>query len=91
MMHLHWPEVTADEYEQLRPVVNWEGDVPEGLLLHVSAFDDGGAIITDVWESQEQFQRFLETRLMPGFEQVGMQGQPQVEFHPLHAVFAPGV
>jgi hypothetical protein len=43
-----------------------------------------------VWDSAEDFQRFVDDRLMPGVQQVGIQGQPQVEILPAHAIFAPG-
>jgi hypothetical protein len=45
--------------------------------------------VTDVWESPEDFQRFVQTRLMPGVQQLGIQGEPKVELHPAHALFAP--
>jgi quinol monooxygenase YgiN len=34
--------------------------------------------VIDVWESQQDFDAFLESRLMPAFEAVGGLPQPQV-------------
>ena len=45
--------------------------------------------MTDIWESAEQFQQFVDQRLMPGVKQVGIQGEPQVEIYPTHRIFAP--
>ena len=69
--------------------MNWEGDAPDGARFHVTWFDDQGAHVLDLWDSPEQFQSFVENRLTPGTQQVGMEGEPEVEFHDAHAVFAP--
>jgi hypothetical protein len=90
MMRMDWPDATAEQYDELRQVVDWEQDKADGGLFHVAAFDESGAHITDVWESAEQFQRFVDERLMPGVQKVGIAGQPEVTVLPAHAVFAPG-
>lgn len=90
MMIMTWEDVTPEHYDQLREVVRWETDVPQGGIYHVAAFDDSGIRITDVWESAEDFERFAEQRLMPGVQQLGLPGEPAVEIYPVHAVFAPG-
>ena len=51
----------------------------------------GGLRATDVWESADHFNRFVEERLMPAVTEIGIEGQPDVELYPLHAVFNPGV
>jgi hypothetical protein len=87
VMSMRWTGVTPEQYEQAREVVNWEGDVPDGAVLHVAAFDEDGIRVTDVWESADHFNRFVESRLMPGVQQVGIQGQPDVEFLPVQNIF----
>ena len=87
VMSMRWRGVTQDQYEEAREVVNWEGDVPDGAVLHVAGFDGDGVRVTDVWESEDQFNRFVEERLMPGVQQVGIQGQPEVEFFPVQRIF----
>src|SRR2546423_11923853 len=91
VMSIRWRGVTPEQYEQAREVVNWEGDVPDGAVLHVAGFDSEGIRVTDVWESEEHFDRFVESRLMPGVQQVGIEGQPQVEFYALQNIFNPRV
>jgi hypothetical protein len=86
VMSMRWAGVTPEQYEEARQVVNWEGDVPDGAVLHVAYFDSNGIRATDVWESDD-FNRFVESRLMPGVQQVGIQGQPDVEFYPVQNVF----
>jgi len=90
MMRMDWPDATAEQYDELRNVVNWEQDKADGGLFHVAAFDEAGAHITDVWESAEHFQRFTDERLMPGVQKVGIAGEPLVTVLHAHAVFAPG-
>jgi len=88
VMLMHWPEVTKEQYEEVRRSVNWEGDVPEGAKFHVSWFSDGLHVL-DLWESPEAFHSFVEQRLTPGVKQAGIESQPTVEFAATHAIFAP--
>ena len=30
IMMMHWPEVSREQYEKVREIVNWEGDIPSG-------------------------------------------------------------
>ena len=89
VMNMRWAGVTPQQYDAARQTVHWEGDVPDGAMYHVAAFDEGGILVTDVWESAEHFQRFVESRLMPGVQAVGITGEPDVTIHPVHAIFAP--
>jgi len=89
IMLMHWPEVSKEQYEQVRREVNWEGEAPDGGKFHVAWFGQDGLHVLDLWESQEQFQTFAQNRLMPGVQRAGIPGQPKVEFAESHAVFAP--
>lgn len=88
-MFMSWPTATVEQYEAVRKIVDWEGDRPPGGLLHVAAFDEGGMHVTDLWDSAEQFQAFVDQRLMPGVAQVGIQSQPEIKVLPVHALWAP--
>jgi hypothetical protein len=89
VMRMEWPEVTADQYEAARKVVHWEDEVPPGAIFHVAFFDEGGFKVVDVWETEEDFQAFSESRLMPGIEPLGIEGEPKVTFAPAQAIFNP--
>ena len=90
VMRMSWPEVTPAQYEQARGVVGWETDPPAGGLFHVAFFDADGFKVVDVWETAEQFQAFVDTRLMPGIASIGgVEGEPRVEITPAHAVWNP--
>jgi hypothetical protein len=65
--------------------------VPDGAQFHVAWFDGGALNAIDLWESPEAFQSFQQSRLAAGIQEAGIQGEPEVQFHDAHAVFAPAV
>lgn len=89
LMVMEWDGVTPEQYEAARELVKWETDVAPGGLFHVAAFGEKGLRVVDVWESAEQFQSFVQTRLMPGVKQVGLEGEPKVQIYPVHRLFSP--
>jgi hypothetical protein len=91
LMIMQWDNVTREQYDAVRETVKFETDVPKGGLFHVAAFTDKGELrVTDLWERAEDFQAFVEQRLMPGVAKVGIEGEPKVEVWPAHNVFTPG-
>lgn len=91
MMIMNWPGVSLDQYDEVKALVAWEQEAPVGGICHATAHDGNGLRITDVWESAEAFQNFVNDRLMPGVEKVGIAGEPQVEVYPLHDLYTPGL
>ncbi|MEZ0065731.1 hypothetical protein ABIA32_001731 [Streptacidiphilus sp. MAP12-20] len=92
VMSMLWAGVTPAQYNAVRDRVRWEELAPAGGSIHVAWFEDGALHVTDVWESEAHFGRFLEEELTPGVQEAGIQGQPEVRFSPLHRRFvAPGV
>lgn len=92
VMHMEWDGVSPEQYDEARDKVDWESDVPDGALLHVPWFVEDGLRVTDVWESGDDFERFVEERLMPAVQEIGIEGEPIIDIRPLHShVFAPGV
>ena len=91
MMIMTWEGVSLEQYDAVRAVVNWEEEEPVGGMFHATAHDGKGLRITDLWESADDFNNFVNDRLMPEVVKAGLEGQPQVEIYPLHDVFAPGV
>lgn len=91
LMRMDWAEVTPEQYDELRRMVDWEGDRPDGAMSHVTAFDDAGAHVNDTWESAEKLQAFLDDRLMPAVQELGVQGRPDVAVLEARAVYIPGV
>jgi hypothetical protein len=91
IMLMHWREATSDQYDQVRGKAQWDRDTPDGAKLHVCGFNDDGMHILDVWESEESFNAYFQQRIGPAVQAVGIQGQPDVKFFPMHGVFAPGL
>jgi hypothetical protein len=91
LMVMRWADATKDEYEAVRKLVDWEGDPPEGGQFHVSSFDGGGMTVVDIWDSPEHFQRFGDERLNKGIAEVGIEGEPEITFTEVHAIWNPGV
>lgn len=86
-MMMEWPGVTPEQYEEARRRVAWETDVPPGAIFHAARFTDTGLTVGDVWESEEDFNRFAEQRLMPVVREIGIEGEPSVRFAELYATF----
>ena len=91
MMIMNWSGVTTEQYEQARGKVKWESNTPKGAIAHFAAHDGKGMRITDIWDSGEDFQSFVDNRLIPAVAEIGIEGQPDVEIYPLHAKFTPGL
>ncbi len=91
VMLMNWPEVSVEQYQQARKEVNWEGDVPNGAKFHVSWMAEDGFHVLDLWESNEDFEKFTQDRLMPAVQKIGIKGQPKVTFAEPISVFAPNV
>jgi hypothetical protein len=90
-MLMHWREATPEQYDRTRELVRWDRETPSGAKLHVSGFGDDGLHVVDIWESEQAFNAFMEQRLGPAIAEVGIPGQPEVTFFPLHGVFAPAL
>lgn len=71
--------------------MNWESDQPKGATFHVAAFGDEKLYVTDIWQSAEDYQAFVDKRLVPAFQSIGVEVQPVVKVFPMHAVYNPGV
>jgi hypothetical protein len=69
-------------------------DAPAGLLIHFAGFDEDAGVfrIVNVWETQEQGQRYLDEKVLPTVRQVVPGGgrQPEREtVYELHNVATP--
>jgi hypothetical protein len=78
------PDVTTDQYDETIRRLEESGDwKPDGLELHVAFGKDGNFRVSEIWDSQEQFDTFGK-RLMPLLKDVGidLSGDPEiVEIH----------
>ncbi|MFK4148411.1 hypothetical protein [Streptomyces sp. NPDC004065] len=84
VLSMRWAGVTPEQYDAVRDLVGWEENWADGGVLHVAWFEEGALRVVDVWESQEDFERFSRERLEAGVTKAGLTGTPEVAFHPLH-------
>ena len=91
VMLMHWPEVTKEQYEEVRRTVKWEENPPDGAKFHTAWVASDGFHVLDLWDSQQHFEKFLQNRLAAGVAAAGVTGQPKVEFAETLSVFAPNV
>jgi len=84
-------EATEDEYDQVNEKIDPEGNPPEGLIIHVGSITGSGVKVIDVWESEDAFNAFRESRLGPAVAEVMGEtaGPPNIEVLDLHDVVKP--
>ena len=98
-----WPEDETDRsttnYDALHARL-MQGEPPDGFLLHTAGFAGHRFRIFEVWQSREQYDRFVEERLMPLLREVTASDtrRPELTIYELHgfavapaAAAAPGV
>jgi hypothetical protein len=79
---------TKQVYEELRKEVDWERQHPKGAIVHAASLDDSGNIrIADVWESEQDLNNFINSRIKPVMERINAP-MPKGEIIPIHNVNA---
>jgi hypothetical protein len=89
-----WREEETDRSTKNYDAINerlGKQDPPEGLIIHTAGFFGQGFRVFDVWESEENFQRFMQERLMPIVNEVAGAGAPppDIAIYELHSVIRP--
>ena len=64
------------QLEEIRRIVGVDGNAttPAGMIAHLESKTSDGWRIVDVWESDEHFDSFFESKLAPAFAQTGFPG-----------------
>jgi hypothetical protein len=81
--------LTAPEYRAVMDELGVEERAEPGIYLHLTAPLESGFRVVEIWDHKEGFDRFLEARLAPAGEAVGLQRQMVITVKPLHNFFAP--
>jgi heme-degrading monooxygenase HmoA len=90
-MELELSGMTTDQYEQIDNALDVKGDPPPGFIAHSARLDGDTLRVLDIWESEQDFENFLESRLGPTIGQtVGddMPEAPQPKFTELHRAYS---
>ena len=86
---VEWDGITPEQYDELRQRTEWDTMLPDGLQHQVAAFSDKSLILTQVWKSPEHVMRFMEDRLLPAVNAMGIRSMPRVDQYPVHSILAP--
>jgi hypothetical protein len=82
----HQPKgLTREQYDEVSRRIESAGNwPPDGMDMHVLFGDEGALLVSEIWDSEEQFRAFAE-RLMPVLDEVGVpHSEPEVfEAHEL--------
>ena len=90
-MYMEWPGVTQEQYNRVMNLLGLDANPPKGGIFHVAGFSGGALRVIDIWESQQDFERFQKDRLATAVQKAGITSQPRVEFFPTHNIYAPNI
>ena len=78
------PAGSEEVYDKIRAQLGLEK--PAGGIFHVAGpSPNGGWRVIEVWESQEEADRFFKERFMPALQALGLMATlPPREFWPVH-------
>jgi hypothetical protein len=81
VVRFHPASLTAEKYAESTRLLQEAGVTfpPEGLDYHVCFGSEGNLVVSEIWDSREQFEAFGE-RLMPLLTEAGIEfsGEPEV-------------
>lgn len=81
------PEGSQEMYDKVREQIGLEK--PAGGIFHVAGpSPQGGWRVIEVWESEQDAQRFFKERLLPAFQALGAASPPPPQFWPVHNYMA---
>ena len=89
---LDFKGATLEQYDEITAKMGFApagAGAPGGLFHWVTKTDDGFRV-TDVWETQEQFQQFADQKIAPIGREVGVPAPPEVSFHAVHNYLTAG-
>jgi heme-degrading monooxygenase HmoA len=90
-LEMVWTEGTTDQYDQVigKMGLSAEGKGAPGSLFHWVTQANGSIKVTDVWESDEQFQAFADKEIGPYTQEVGL-SEPQITRYEVHNYLTAG-
>lgn len=85
-------EGTLDQYDQVIEKMGFTagGTGPPGNMFHWVTEVEGRVRITDVWETQEQFEQFAQEKIGPLAAEVGVPQPPEVTYFEVHNFLTAG-
>jgi hypothetical protein len=81
--------LAASEYRAVLDQLGVETHPEPGIYLHITTPIDTGFRIIEIWDEKSGFDRFVETRLVPANEAIGLQRETTITVTALHNFFGP--
>ena len=82
--------MTLEQYDEVIKRMGFEPQGSGPALFHWVTKTDDGIRATDVWESQEDFDKFAEEKIGPITQEAGIQAQPEVQYFDVHNYLTAG-
>lgn len=74
LMIMEMDGATTDDYDAVNAAMGIDSDhLPEGLISHAVGPTDNGLAIVNVWDNPGDMERFVQQRVGPAMQQVGIQ------------------
>ena len=77
--------ITSDQYDRVLERIELGGKMASGGRYHIAGPTDDGWRVVDVWDSQEDFDRFFQEKLGAALEAEGLPA-PNVSTWPVHNI-----
>jgi hypothetical protein len=81
--------LTESEYRAVMDELGVEQRPEGGIYLHLTTPIEFGYRIVEIWDKKDNFDRFVERRLAPANEAIGLDRSTEITVTPLHNLFAP--
>ena len=82
--------MTVEQHSEGRDRLRQAGAPETAMKLHSCFGEDGQLQVFDVWESQEQYEKFAREQIQPYSAEVGITTAPQLTLYQVHNYFTPG-
>ena len=63
-----------------------DDQAPEGLVVHTAGETPDGWYIYDIWESQEKFEAFMQSKIGPAAAELGAETPMKPQFFPIETI-----
>jgi hypothetical protein len=82
-------DLTDVEYRKVMDELGVEKRPEGGIYLHLTTPTEVGFRVVEIWDEKVGFDQFVEQRLGPASEAVGLHHSMEITVKPLHNFFAP--
>jgi hypothetical protein len=82
-------DLTGPEYRAVMDELGVEQRPESGIYVHLTTPTDAGFRVVEIWDQKENFDRFVERRLVPANQALGLDRATEITVRPLHNLFAP--